>query len=139
MYTGIVYMTAALTTLMLCLLQGSDVIQPMFSSYELTIFLALAVFPTVLGHSVNNYLLTLVPAYVVSSAVLGEPIGATLLATVFLNQVPTPSTVCSFLVIIGGIGLVLAGTKYVGVAGALSLDDTDRPQSNDLGGDTDGI
>ena len=76
------------------------------------IFIALAIFPTALGHSVNNYLLTIVPAYVISAAVLGEPIGATILAIMFLNEIPGPTTIIGFLVIILGIAMVLIEVAY---------------------------
>ncbi len=97
-----------------------------FDPREVAIYLALAVFPTALGHSVNNYLLTLVPAYVVSSAVLGEPIGATLLALVFLGEIPTMMTLIGFAVILVGIALVLADMASRERSSELSLDDSDR-------------
>ncbi|UCE09806.1 MAG: DMT family transporter [Candidatus Thorarchaeota archaeon] len=97
-----------------------------FEPYEVMIFLALAVFPTALGHSVNNYLLTIVPAYVVSSAVLGEPIGATLLAMVFLGEFPTALTMLGFVVIILGVGLVLADIALTERDEESALDDTNR-------------
>lgn len=105
-YTSVVYLTAALVTLAQCLILGIDVI--VLEPTEILIFIALAIFPTALGHSVNNYLLTLVPAYVVSSAVLGEPIGATILAVIFLGEIPSPFTLIGFAVILIGISLVLA-------------------------------
>ncbi|NWF96814.1 MAG: DMT family transporter [Candidatus Thorarchaeota archaeon] len=108
-YTMIVYLSAAGATLLLCFAMSIDVV--VLDAAELTIFLALALFPTALGHSVNNYLLTLVPAYVVSSAVLGEPIGATILGILVFgeSQIPTPLGLVGFVVVLSGIGLVLAG------------------------------
>ena len=104
-YTSVVYLTAAGTTLVLCLMLNINII--VFDPVEILIFLALAIFPTALGHSVNNYLLTLVPAYVVSSAVLGEPIGATILAAIFLGEIPNPISILGFAIIMIGISLVL--------------------------------
>ena len=105
-YTSVVYITAAGVTLIQCLALGINVI--VLDPTEMIIFIALAIFPTALGHSVNNYLLTLVPAYVVSSAFLGEPIGATLLASIFLGEIPNPLTFIGFGIIMLGITLVLA-------------------------------
>jgi drug/metabolite transporter (DMT)-like permease len=105
-YTSIVYLVAAMTTLGLCLPIGYNVL--VFEPSEVLIFLALAIFPTVLGHSVNNYLLTKVPAYVVSTAVLGEPIGATILAALLLNQVIESSEFVGFSIILFGVAIVLA-------------------------------
>lgn len=104
-YTTVVYITAAAVTLIECLVLGINVI--VLDPTEIIIFIALAIFPTALGHSVNNYLLTIVPAYVVSSAVLGEPIGATILAAVFLQEIPTPITFVGFFIILAGVALVL--------------------------------
>ncbi|MBD3160095.1 MAG: EamA family transporter [Candidatus Lokiarchaeota archaeon] len=104
-YTSVVYFTAAIATLGFCLLTGVNVM--ILEPTEVIIFLALAIFPTALGHSVNNYLLTLVPAYVVSAAVLGEPIGATILAMIFLNEIPHPTTALWFCTILIGVALVL--------------------------------
>lgn len=105
-YTSIVYLFAAITTLVLCLPLGYNVL--VFEPTEVLIFIALAIFPTVLGHSVNNYLLTKVPAYVVSSAVLGEPIGATLLGVFLLASFPPELVWIGFLLILFGVAIVLA-------------------------------
>ncbi|UCH04497.1 MAG: EamA family transporter [Candidatus Thorarchaeota archaeon] len=121
-YTSVIYLVAAAATLPLCVTLGLDVL--VFDTREILIFIALAIFPTALGHSVNNYLLTLVPAYVVSSAVLGEPIGATLLAAVFLQEVPVPLTFLGFGVILVGIALVLADIASKERSSRLPLDDS---------------
>ncbi len=105
LYTTSIYLTASVVTLAQCFLLGINVI--VLDTIEILIFIALAIFPTALGHSVNNYLLTLVPAYVVSAAVLGEPIGATLLAAIFLGEIPTLQTFVGFGIILFGISLVL--------------------------------
>ncbi len=133
-YTSVVYLSAAVATLPLCLAMGLNVL--VFDPREVVIFLALAIFPTALGHSVNNYLLTLVPAYVVSSAVLGEPIGATLLAAVFLGEIPSELTLIGFGVILLGIALVLADIASKERSKGLALDDTNRTKSHSFGGDS---
>jgi drug/metabolite transporter (DMT)-like permease len=122
-YTTVVYITAAVVTLAQCLVLGINVL--VLDPTEIAIFIALAVFPTALGHSVNNYLLTLIPAYVVSSAVLGEPIGATLLAMIFLGEIPHPLTFVGFAIIMLGITLVLADIAATERAkGKSALDDS---------------
>ncbi len=65
-------------------------------------FLALALFPQLLGHTSYNWALGYLPAAYVSLALLGEPIGSTLLAVAFLSETP------SGLKVIGG-ALILAG------------------------------
>jgi len=121
-YTSVIYLVAAAATLPLCIALDLDVL--VLEPSEILIFVALAIFPTALGHSVNNYLLTLVPAYVVSSAVLGEPIGATLLAVVFLGEIPTMLTLLGFGVILVGIALVLEDISSRVRSSSLPLDDS---------------
>ncbi|MHA1135628.1 MAG: DMT family transporter [Candidatus Thorarchaeota archaeon] len=133
-YTSIVYLFAAITTLILCVPFGYDVL--VFDPVEVLIFIGLAIFPTVLGHSVNNYLLTKVPAYVVSAAVLGEPIGATLLGALIFMVYPTPLVWVGFFIILFGVAVVLADIVSKERAQSSSLDDTDGSQSDSLGGDS---
>jgi drug/metabolite transporter (DMT)-like permease len=71
---------------------------------ELAIFVALAVGPMLLGHTVLNWVLEFLPAYIVNLVLLGEPVGATLIAAVLpgIREVPGLAT-------LGGGALVLAG------------------------------
>ncbi len=121
-YTSVIYLFAAITTLAICIPFNLNVL--VFEPTEVAIFIALAIFPTVLGHSVNNYLLTKIPAYVVSSAVLGEPIGAALLAALIFTQIPGPTTIIGFCVILIGIAMVLADIAARERAKTSALDDT---------------
>jgi len=136
-YTSIVYLFAAITTLILCIPFGYDVL--VFDPIEILIFIGLAIFPTVLGHSVNNYLLTKVPAYVVSSAVLGEPIGATLLGALIFMAYPAPLVWVGFFVILLGVAIVLADIVSKERAVRSSLDDTNGSQSDSFSSDSNGI
>jgi drug/metabolite transporter (DMT)-like permease len=123
-YTTMIYLFAAITTLVICIVFNLNVL--VFEPTEVAIFVALAIFPTVLGHSVNNYLLTKVPAYVVSSAVLGEPIGAALLAAFIFAQIPGPTTIIGFFVILTGIAIVLVDIAAREKDRISALDNTDR-------------
>jgi len=76
-------------------------------SRELTLFLLLAIVPTIFGHTMFNYALKRVPAHIVSTSVLGEPVGASLLAYLLL-----PGEVPGVLIVIGG-ALVLSGLYMV--------------------------
>jgi drug/metabolite transporter (DMT)-like permease len=68
-------------------------------------FMALALVPTIFGHTVFNWALKHVKAGVVSVSFLGEPIGATLLAMIFFHQIPALTTVVCGIVILAGIYL----------------------------------
>ncbi len=121
-YTTVVYSIAALFTLGICVTLRYDIL--VTEPREIVIFMALGLFPTVLGHSVLNYLLTLVPAYVVSSSVLGEPIGATILAMIFFDQFPGPLTYVGFGIVLTGIALVLWDVSRTN-GESLTFDDTE--------------
>ncbi len=99
-YIFLVYATAAVFLVALCLVTG----QP-FSGYSqqtYLMFILLAVVPQVIGHSSYNWALKYLPATFVGVGTLGEPIGSTILAYFILNEVPT-------LAKIGGGALILMG------------------------------
>lgn len=66
-------------------------------------FLLLAVFPTIFGHTVFNWALRYVNASVVSVSILGEPVGASILAYFFFQQIPAAPQVMGGLLIICGL------------------------------------
>jgi drug/metabolite transporter (DMT)-like permease len=73
-------------------------------------FAALAIVPTILGHTVFNWAIKHVRPSAISLAFLGEPVVASVLAFLFFSQAPPAST------FIGG-GLVLAGVYLATYAG----------------------
>ena len=62
-----------------------------YAPREYVIFAAMAVFPTLLGHSLFNWALKYLRTSLVSTAILGEPVFATLLAMLLFAEVPSPS------------------------------------------------
>jgi drug/metabolite transporter (DMT)-like permease len=56
--------------------------------YEFAIFVGLAVFPTLLGHSLFNWALKYVKTSLVSTAILGEPIFASIMALLIFGERP---------------------------------------------------
>ena len=87
-YTTLVYGVAALVIAVGLGLTGTP-----FGPYpwrEFLLFVALAVVPTLGGHTVLNWALEWVPASVVSVSILGEPVGASLLAWLLLGEAPSP-------------------------------------------------
>ncbi|MBS3817088.1 MAG: DMT family transporter [Candidatus Thermoplasmatota archaeon] len=76
-----------------------------FTSYpaeEYILFFALALIPTIFGHTLFNWGLKHLKARIISVSLLGEPIGASLLAFLILKEVPKTLT------IVGG-GITLLG------------------------------
>ena len=87
--------------------------QPLYPYPPVTwlMFLLLAVFPTILGHTVFNWALRYVKASVVSVSILGEPVGATILAYFAFGQIPVPMQMAGGLLIIAGLVVfILFGT-----------------------------
>ncbi|HUK91552.1 MAG TPA: DMT family transporter [Blastocatellia bacterium] len=76
-------------------------------------FTALAIVPTILGHTVLNWAIKHVRASAVSISLLGEPVVAAILALLFFAQQPSGST-------IGGGALVLLGI-YFATSGSTNL------------------
>ncbi|HEY3425277.1 MAG TPA: DMT family transporter [Negativicutes bacterium] len=109
-YTYIVYLSATLV-----LLLGNEVFtnQPL-TGYPLSTwgwFVALAVVPNLLGHSIFSWALRYVKATVVSVSILGEPVGASLLSYIIWNQIPAALQVAGgILIIIGLIIFILSAT-----------------------------
>ncbi len=99
-YVALVYGTAAIALLAMALAAGQR-----FGGYSPRIYLwfvLLALLPQLLGHSSFNWALAHLPATLVAAATLGEPIGASILAYVVLNEVPSALK-------IAGASLILAG------------------------------
>ncbi|MHA1911245.1 MAG: DMT family transporter [Candidatus Kariarchaeaceae archaeon] len=88
------------------LMIGALLMQESFFDYtneQWGYFLALAILPSVLGHTMFNYAIKELPASVVSTATLGEPVGAALLAYFFLTEIPSSYDFIGGLIILGGI------------------------------------
>ncbi len=104
-YTFLVYASAAAMLLGVCLITGTPVSG--FSPVNYLLFAGLAVFPTLLGHSVFNWALRYLPPIFISISVLGEPVLATCMALLVFSEVPTALTVIGGAVVIGAIGAYL--------------------------------
>jgi drug/metabolite transporter (DMT)-like permease len=80
---------------------------------NILMILGLAIFPTILGHSILNYSLKHFRGQVVSVAYLAQILVGTGLGYLFLGDVPRPSFYAAGVMIVIGILIVLlAGQKY---------------------------
>jgi drug/metabolite transporter (DMT)-like permease len=102
-YTAPVYAAAALCLAILALVFGQ--LPAAISARDLLIFVALAIVPTLGGHSLYNWTLRYLAATVVSVSFLGEPVGAAILAWLLLGQSVPFTTVAGGAVILFGIWL----------------------------------
>ena len=90
-YTLAVYSTAAVVLAGAAAI-GGDRLVP-YPAREFAIFLSLAFFCTLLGHSLFNWALRFVKPTTISTSVLAEPVIATTLALVVFSEVPTTATI----------------------------------------------
>lgn len=100
-YTAVVYSMAALTLLVAALSAG----EPLFaySPRAYLLFLLMAIFPQLIGHSSFNWALGYLPAAYVSVAVISEPVGATILGVLLFREIPGPVAVAGSLFILAGV------------------------------------
>ncbi|MGB9805015.1 DMT family transporter [Desulfofundulus sp.] len=104
-YIFVVYGASTVTLFLGVLLTGLSFF-PYPPSTWLWFFL-LALVPTIFGHTIFNWALRYVKAAVVSVSTLGEPVGATILAYIIFNQVPSPLQLAGGLIIITGLSVFI--------------------------------
>jgi drug/metabolite transporter (DMT)-like permease len=102
-YTIIVYAVAA-ALLFIASIAGGTRLGP-YPLHELALFFALALFCTLLGHSLFNWALKYLKPTVISTSILGEPVIASLLAVFLFGEVPTPYTLAGGAIILVSIYL----------------------------------
>lgn len=100
-YSLIAYATAAPLLLVGALFLGEPVTG--LTQTDWLVLLALAVFPTIFGHTLFNWALRYLPVSLVSVSILGEPLGASLLAWAIWAQIPPPLSLVGGLLILSGI------------------------------------
>jgi drug/metabolite transporter (DMT)-like permease len=109
-YTAVCYSCCALLLLGLCLATGQRL-----GGYDLETWAklgALTVGAQLLGHSLFNLLLRSASPTALSLAILFEVPGASLIAAVWLGQLPAPTAVPGLLLLLAGIALVVrSGTR----------------------------
>lgn len=102
-YTTVVYGTSALTLLIFNLISGTNLWR--YPPQVFLLFLAIAAFPQLIGHTSFNWALSFLPAAFVSIAAISEPVGATLLAMIFFQEVPGPAAIVGSILILAGVFL----------------------------------
>lgn len=111
-YIFVVYGMASLVLFLSALLLGNR-LGP-YPAWTWIYFLALALVPTIGGHTVFNWALKYVKAAVVSVTILGEPIGATVLAYLIFHQVPTALQLLGGSIIIAGLAIFIWSSRGEG-------------------------
>ncbi|WP_066632685.1 DMT family transporter [Desulfolucanica intricata] len=108
-YVFLVYGAAAVVLLLFSLFSHASLTS--FPAMTWIWFLALAVVPTIFGHTVFNWALKYVKAAVVSVSILGESVGATVLAYFIFQQVPSILQLVGGLAIICGLYIFIKSTE----------------------------
>ena len=105
-YTYLVYLACVTGLLILCAFQGHSLIGYGFRSP--VVGLLLAIFSTILGHSIFSWCLKFFSPAFVSASKLCEPVAAGLLAVILFGEIPVP------LQLLGG-GLILGGVIFYSI------------------------
>jgi drug/metabolite transporter (DMT)-like permease len=100
-YTFIVYLSCAITLFSLNIAVGTP-LSP-YPLKEWIIFICLALFCTILGHSIFNWALGYVKPTFLSTSVLGEPVFATLWAMLLFKEIPNVWNIIGSIIIFCGI------------------------------------
>ncbi|MBQ3256867.1 MAG: DMT family transporter [Oscillospiraceae bacterium] len=102
-YTYMVYVSCAASLLLVCAVQGYTLL-----AYDMSapiVGLLLAIFSTILGHSIFSWCLKFFSPAFVSASKLLEPVVAAVFAAFLFGEIPAP------MMIFGGV-LILAGVLY---------------------------
>lgn len=100
-YTYIVYTACAVVLLLLCMIQKNSLFG--YGSSAIIVGLLLALFSTILGHSIFSWCLKYFSPSFVSSSKLCEPVVAAVLARVLFHEDSTPLQLFGGIVILGGV------------------------------------
>jgi drug/metabolite transporter (DMT)-like permease len=94
---------AGLTLLLFNLLSGTMILG--YPPQVMALFLVIAIFPQLIGHSSLNWALSFLPAAYVAIVAISEPVGATILAMIIFREFPGPLVVLGSVIILAGIYL----------------------------------
>ncbi|NLI11203.1 MAG: DMT family transporter [Peptococcaceae bacterium] len=108
-YVFVVFGSAAAVLLIFNLAAGTRFYP--YPAFDWLWFFALAVVPTILGHTVFNWALRYVKAVVVSVSILGEPVGATILAYFIFQEIPGLLQVAGGITVIFGLCVFISSVR----------------------------
>lgn len=104
-YTFLVYGSCTVTLLIFVLITGTPLYP--YGIKDWAIFISLAVFCTLMGHSIFNWALEFLNPALISTAILGEPVLATIWAVLIFGEAPT------YLQVLGGATIILGIVLYI--------------------------
>jgi len=113
-YVFIVYSASVIVLFFMCIITKTPIYP--YSPKEFMLFLALAIFCSILGHTVYNYLMKYISATMISVSTLCEPIFASILALIIFKEVPSLYTVIGGTIILSGVFYyIVSQNKYTSI------------------------
>ena len=100
-YTFIVYGSCAIILLLVCMIQGYGLFEYGWSA--VIVGFLLAVFSTILGHSIFSWCLKYFSPSFISASKLCEPVVAAILAIFIFHEMPTILQILGSILIVGGV------------------------------------
>ena len=100
-YTYLVYGSCALVLLILCGIQGTGLL--ISGANPVIVGFLLALFSTILGHTIFSWALKFYSPSFVSACKLLEPVGAGILAVFLFGEIPAPLALLGAVLILGGV------------------------------------
>ncbi len=100
-YTYLVYTACAAVLAVTCLVQRMDLFA--YGPSPIVVGLLLALFSTILGHSIFSWCLKYFSPAFVSASKLSEPVVAAIIAAFLFREIPTFSQVSGGILILGGV------------------------------------
>ena len=108
-YTAVLYVSATVTSLIISLFSDAESLA--CSTNDLLMGLGLAVFCTILGHTVYNWGLKYEKAAFVAVTTLLEPVFGTILGLIIFGEVPTALVMAGSVVVLAGVYLFSVNSK----------------------------
>ena len=100
-YTYLVYGSCALVLLVVCGFQGTGLL--ISGANPVIVGFLLALFSTILGHTIFSWALKFYSPSFVSACKLLEPVGAGILAVFLFGEIPAPLALLGAVLILGGV------------------------------------
>jgi drug/metabolite transporter (DMT)-like permease len=100
-YVFIVYTVSTIVLFIMCITSKTPIYP--YALKEFMLFIALAFFCSILGHTVYNYMVKYVSSTLISVSTLSEPVFASTLAMLIFKEIPSLYTLIGGIIIITGI------------------------------------
>lgn len=100
-YTYTLYVVCAITLVVTCLVQGYSLFA--YGSSAIIVGLLLAIFSTILGHSIFSWCLKYFSPAFVSASKLCEPVVAAFFAIFLFQEIPSLMQILGSILILGGV------------------------------------